>query len=226
MKDRLVQSVPSIKSRVVVVRNAANFDLVPEVNSPNNFNASHGIDSVRDVICISYIGALSHHKGLSNLLTTVERIPLTCLESFKINIAGDGPMRSSVMEIALKYENIKYLGKIDGEIKKQFYCEADIVVVPSIWYENASVVIVEALSSGCFVVASRIGGNPELIESGYNGFLYDPHSIDDLGKAITDCVRLSRDSSPTARTIRARTFGEKNSLATMTQSYLDLFSGQ
>ena len=54
----------------------------------------------------------------------------------------------------------------------------DVLVVPSIWPENSPFVIQEALLSGVPVVASRIGGIPELVDDGRNGLLFEPRDVD------------------------------------------------
>ena len=53
-------------------------------------------------------------------------------------------------------------------------------MVPSIWYENSPIVIQEALSAGIPVIASRIGGIPEKIKEGGNGFLFEPGDVEQL----------------------------------------------
>jgi GT2 family glycosyltransferase len=60
----------------------------------------------------------------------------------------------------------------------------DVLVVPSIWPENSPIVIQEALLSGVPVIASRIGGMPELVQDGRNGLLFEPRDAADLGRAL------------------------------------------
>jgi len=61
---------------------------------------------------------------------------------------------------------------------------SDALIMGSIWPENAPLVITEALSMGCPVIAPRIGGIPEMILDGKNGLLYRPGDIADLTKKI------------------------------------------
>lgn len=67
---------------------------------------------------------------------------------------------------------------------------ADALIMGSIWPENAPLVIIEAHSVGCPVVAPRIGGIPELIQEGVNGLLYESGNIDDLAACMSKIVHL------------------------------------
>ena len=60
----------------------------------------------------------------------------------------------------------------------------------SIWPENAPLVIIEAHSVGCPVIAPRIGGIPELIQEGINGMLYEPGDINDLARCMTQVMSI------------------------------------
>ncbi len=62
--------------------------------------------------------------------------------------------------------------------------EAQAVVVPSLWYENAPLVVYESLALGTPVIAAEHGGLPELITPGKNGFLFRPGDTDGLAKSL------------------------------------------
>jgi GT2 family glycosyltransferase/glycosyltransferase involved in cell wall biosynthesis len=65
----------------------------------------------------------------------------------------------------------------------------DALVVPSIWPENSPMVIQEAFLAGTPVIASRIGGIPEIVADGENGLLFEPGNVDDLRRTIVRLVR-------------------------------------
>ncbi len=65
----------------------------------------------------------------------------------------------------------------------------DVLLVPSIWLENAPLVIQEAFLSKTPVIASRIGGIPELVTDGINGLLLNPGDIKDLKEKIEYIIR-------------------------------------
>ena len=70
-------------------------------------------------------------------------------------------------------------GFVNADVQNIFR-EIDVLVVPSIWYENAPLVIQEAFLSRTPVIASRIGGIPELVKDGVNGLLFDAGDPRDL----------------------------------------------
>ena len=87
---------------------------------------------------------------------------------------------------AAKKQNVKaeFLGFKSGEELKQIILKAQAVVIPSIWYENMPLSLLEALNLGKPVLASRIGGLPEIIQEGKNGYLFNPGEAIDLAEKI------------------------------------------
>ena len=65
-----------------------------------------------------------------------------------------------------------------------FYREARFLVVPSVWFETFGLVAAEAMAHGLPVIASRIGGLPEVVEHGVSGLLVNPGDSDDLARAM------------------------------------------
>ena len=76
-----------------------------------------------------------------------------------------------------------FYGVVGLEELRRFYSEADIFVLPS-RYEPFGIVFAEAMSFGLPIVATRVGGIPELVEDGENGFLVTPGDVDSLADAV------------------------------------------
>ena len=166
---------------------------------------------------VLYAGRLSHEKGLSTLLQSMAgaNIPL--------RIAGTGPMEEAVRAIAAKgNESIALEGYCDGARLQNLYRNAAFVVVPSEWYENAPMTVLEAFGYGKPVVATRIGGIPELVTDGETGYLVDCMAPEQLRAAICN---LWRDRDAQRRMgLQARTLVEtKLSQATRTASLIDIY---
>jgi GT2 family glycosyltransferase/glycosyltransferase involved in cell wall biosynthesis len=84
----------------------------------------------------------------------------------------------------------------------------DVLVVPSIWEENSPLIVWEAMLAGLPVVASRIGGIPEIVEHGRNGLLFEPGDVDDLERTLRTLVAepgLLRAYAAGARATAVRT---------------------
>lgn len=117
---------------------------------------------------VLYAGRLSQEKGLSTLLDAIAGtgIPL--------KIAGAGPMQQVVGKLAADAPgSITLEGYCDTARLRDLYRNAAFIVVPSEWYENAPMSVLEAFAYGKPVVATRIGGIPELVVDGVTGSLVD-----------------------------------------------------
>jgi len=127
-----------------------------------------------------YVGRLSPEKGVSTLLDVASRLPYT------LKVAGTGPMEQ---ELRRKYTsaNIEFLGKLDGQQVAQLLAQAHFSVVPSEWYENNPLSVIESLCAGTPVVGANIGGIPELIDPS-NGVSFNAGDGEALATAISMSV--------------------------------------
>jgi len=133
---------------------------------------------------VLYLGRLSHEKGLPTLLEAMAGtgIPL--------RLAGSGPMEQAVRAIAAANgESIVLEGHCEGARLRDLCRNAAFIVVPSEWYENAPMSIIEAFAYGKPVVATRIGGIPELVTNGQTGYLVDCNSPKQLQATVTGLWR-------------------------------------
>ena len=115
-----------------------------------------------------YLGQLARHKGLHVLAEAVRR----CSSPFRIDLAGDGEAAGAVRALAMSDARVHYHGFVDGERKRELLLDADALIFPSIWVENAPMSVIEALCQGVPVIASDIGATAELVEHGANGLLF------------------------------------------------------
>jgi glycosyltransferase involved in cell wall biosynthesis len=125
-----------------------------------------------------YAGRLSEEKGIQLLLDTFKN------NSRKLIIVGDGPLKNIVELYAAENKNIIYCGKLPLEKIYAIIANAKALIFPSKWHEPFGRTIVEAFAHGTPVIASSLGGIKEIIEHGYNGFLFDPFKKEDLLKSI------------------------------------------
>ncbi len=125
-----------------------------------------------------YAGRIEAMKGLSTLLKATE------LSGHKLLIAGDGAWATELAARAAKQPNVTVLGFRSGSELSGLISRAKAVVVPSDWYENCPMSVLEAKAAGRPVVASDIGGIPELVRDGTDGFLFAPGDSDGLCEAL------------------------------------------
>lgn len=133
-----------------------------------------------------YAGRFSREKGLLTLLNAVRGIP-----KVKLKIAGAGPLSDILQK--QKTDNIDFIGFKTGKDLNDLINNAKFVLVPSQWYENNPMAVIEAMSAGTPVIGSRIGGIPELIEDGKNGFLFEPKNKSELRNVLNKAHNLSED---------------------------------
>lgn len=125
-----------------------------------------------------YVGRLSAEKGVSTLLQAA------ALMRREVRVAGAGPQGDELRSDFAQFPNINFLGQLDAHGVSQLLSRARFSVVPSEWYENNPLSVIESLCSGTPVVGSQIGGIPELIDSGC-GVTYRAGDA----KALCDAMR-------------------------------------
>lgn len=135
-------------------------------------------ENIKDEGYAFYFGRLSVEKGILNLVKSIKDI-----KNGKLIIAGDGPERNNI-EDYIKNNNLENKVELVGYLKqdevRKYILGAKFIVVPSIWYENCPYSILETMEIGKPIIGSKIGGIPELVEDGKNGFIYKFDSIDEL----------------------------------------------
>ncbi|MBT5808718.1 glycosyltransferase family 4 protein [Candidatus Uhrbacteria bacterium] len=127
-----------------------------------------------------YVGQLEKHKGIMLMLDALEEMG----DDVELHIAGDGALGEYVSLRANTDRRIRYHGFVSLGHLMRILQTSDAVLAPSLCYENSPTVIYEAFQIGVPVIASRIGGVPELIEDGVNGMLVKPGSKSELVGAM------------------------------------------
>jgi glycosyltransferase involved in cell wall biosynthesis len=127
-----------------------------------------------------YYGRLSKEKGVLNLINSVKKT------NSKLIIAGDGPQRELVLNEIRGFSNIEYVGFQSGAELNDLIVKSSFIVVPSEWYENNPMTIVESFFLGKPVIGSNIGGIPELLTNN-TGFIFE--SANEL--SLCNVIQLS-----------------------------------
>jgi glycosyltransferase involved in cell wall biosynthesis len=152
---------------------------------------------------ILFLGRLSPEKGLFTLLKALQKT-----NGVALKIAGSGSIEEDLKNYVRgkKDLNVEFVGFVSGEKKQSLIRHAFCAVVPSEWYENFPISILESLALGTPVIASKIGGLPEMVKHGKTGFLFNPGNTDELACSINQVVknqdsiqRMSREALRTAK---------------------------
>lgn len=156
-----------------------------------------------DVIDILFVGSLSKHKGPHILIKAFQKIKK---DNLKVHIVGKGSYLERLKNFAENDKRIIFHGFLEDKKLMEMYKMANLTVVPSIWYDNSPMVVYESFMNSTPVAGSRIGGIPELIKHGYNGFLFEPGNINELTEILREIAEdpgilksLERNAFKTAK---------------------------
>ena len=122
---------------------------------------------------VLFVGALIPHKGVDVLLRAFREVERE-VPNAELWVVGDGPDRGPLQALAtrLGLGRVSFLGARRGPELADSYRKATAVVIPSLWLENAPLVAFEAMAHGRAVIGSKVGGIPELVRHGCNGYLF------------------------------------------------------
>jgi glycosyltransferase involved in cell wall biosynthesis len=140
-----------------------------------------------------YLGRLSPEKGCMTLIRAFEQLP-----HLPLKIIGSGPQEQELRGYVRHREigNIEFLGFKSGDDKWQLLRNALCLVLPSEWYENFPVTVLEAFMASKPVVASRMGGLPYIVEDGRSGLLFEAGRVNELAQKIQ---KLAHDPAAATR---------------------------
>jgi len=168
-----------------------------------------------------YFGRLAPEKGIATLIraAAVARVTLV--------VAGTGPLEAELKALAQECGgDVDFVGYKSGAALHDLVRGARAVVLPSEWYENAPMSVLEAFALGKPVIGARIGGIPELIKEGETGFVFTSGDADDLASVLERVAGLSADRlrvmSRAARALVESRFTEDRYFAEVSAVYREL----
>ncbi len=155
-----------------------------------------------------YVGRVSAEKQIEDIKPILEAIP-----NANLAIVGNGPHRTSLEEY-FAGTRTHFVGYLEGLELASAYACADTFIFPS-QSETLGLVLLEAMASGCPVVAVNSGGIPDIVSDGFNGFLFSPNDPKSAIEACRKILNLSESQKELLRT-QAREEAEKWSWAAAT----------
>ncbi len=128
-------------------------------------------DSVRD-IDVLYVGRLEKYKGIGSLISMARALP-----NRSFAVVGEGGFMVDAKAQSNDLPNIRFYGQMPQARVAAMMRRSRSLVVPSQWEETFGLISAEAMACGTPVIASRIGGIPEVVADGVAGFVVDPADI-------------------------------------------------
>ncbi len=140
------------------------------------------------ILFVAGLGKAEQHKGLQHLLDATKTLSKE-ISNLKLVVVGEGDMRPEYEKRAKSMGlDVRFAGRLGGEPLISEYQKAHIFVLPS-KNDNFSMVVLEAMSCGLPVIASRIGGLPTLIDDTKTGFLITAGDTGDLTKRLRELLK-------------------------------------
>lgn len=129
-----------------------------------------------------YIGRLSKEKSVITLLQAIKELPM----EIKLHIVGTGPEEKKLKKYVNKNElhNVEFLGLKTGSDIQDEYQNCIATILPCNWFEIFGMTNIESFANGKPVIASNIGGIPEIVEHNVNGLLFEPADVEQLKECI------------------------------------------
>ena len=132
-----------------------------------------------------YLGRLVPEKGVATLIRAA------ALARVRLRIIGTGSEEQALRQLAAELGgDVEFTGYLTGSALRAAISSARAVVIPSEWYENAPISVMEASALGRPVIGADIGGIPELIRPGETGFIFTSGSVDSLVDVLASVQRL------------------------------------
>lgn len=168
-----------------------------------------------------YFGRLAQEKGVATLLQAAKQAGV------KLKIAGTGPEESALHNLQEKLlGDVEFLGFQSGNALNTLIDGAKAIVLPSEWYENAPMSVLEAYARGKPVIGARIGGIPELVHEKNTGSLFESGNVPELAALLAQYNSMTKahlsDLGKAARDYVLTTFTAERYSMSMLQLYADL----
>ncbi|MEI7063663.1 glycosyltransferase family 4 protein [Dickeya chrysanthemi] len=200
LRGQLIRKLPN--ARIEVIVNGIDDDLTKE--------------TVEDEGYFLFIGRLSREKGVATLAQAHQQMR----NKIPLKIAGNGPLYN---DLVAWFPNAEFLGyKQQGAELNTLIKQARAVIVPSEYYENCSMSVLESMAFAKPVVGGRIGGIPEQIRDNIDGVLFEPGNIQALADVLDDLALHPQKAQKMGLSARQR-LSEKYSLDKHTASLLALY---
>jgi spore coat protein SA len=192
IRKQAVGHFPEYADRFRVVLNATD----PEIFKPYGVEAVHQLEGIvhieADKRYLLYAGRLTSVKGVHVLIEAFREIHRR-MPDVRLIITGSsffgGAAKTAYEQELINLaepvnDAIVFTGYLSHDKLKYLYSAADIVTFPSIWPEPFGLVMLEAMASGTCLLASAVGGIPEVVENGSDGILVAPADADALARAV------------------------------------------
>lgn len=189
-KDRIIE-IANPKRPIEVIYRGTDIEVFKCLNI--NFELKRRLSLPDDSLVITFVGWLIKRKGVSDLLKAFSTIASRFPEAY-LMVVGEGPERSNLDALSKNIgveKRVIFTGLVKNEDMKSYYSITDVMAFPS-YAEGLPNAVVEAVACGKPVVATNVGGIPEVIIPGVNGFLT---AVGDVEMLSSNIIRILTDTT-------------------------------
>jgi glycosyltransferase involved in cell wall biosynthesis len=173
------------KEKIVVIPNGINLKDFDISYSKEECRKKLGLPLNKKILL--FFGYLSPYKGPEVLLKAMPEI-IKNVSDVELVFAGKGEMKDELEILSKKLrieKNVRFVGFVEDDMKPLYFKAADVFILPSTMStESFGIVNLEAMACGVPIVASNIGGIPDIVKNGENGLLVQPKNTKALANAI------------------------------------------
>jgi len=151
----------------------------------------HAIKSYKggQPLILSY-GVLSARKGFQIGIEAVSILKHEFGINVRYQIIGDGSFRNNLIELAQEIKVSEQVEFLDFQDDVHGYvAQADIVLIPSVWEDPLPLVVIESMANSKIIIASQVGGIPEMVLNGESGFLVPKYNARVIAERILDIMK-------------------------------------
>lgn len=161
----------------------------------------------QDMLTLAYIGGLEKMKGIAEILKAYALLKQKN-EDVRLIFVGSGRYEIVLLPLSRHDSNIIFKGPLPHDAVQTLYTGIDAVLIPSLWPEPFSRVLLEAYAHGVPVIATAVGGNADYVVDGVTGYLVNSgRAAEEIASAIT---KLKNRKRCTLLGKQARAYYEKN----------------
>lgn len=178
---------PSNFYRTLMLKYGFDGKKVVSHKNPLPINTKYELNN-HDEKYILFFGRLSKEKGIKTLIDAMKD------KNYALKVLGTGPLEGDLKNYikSNSISNVEFLGFKTGYELANYVRNARCVVLPSEWYENGPYSAMEAMALGKPLIVSNLGGLPELVEDGKNGFIFTKNA--ELSICLDRMINLDEES--------------------------------
>jgi len=181
-------------SNLVTIHNFIDIEEINQtLSSMIDFDIRMHLNIANDAKIITYFGRLSFEKGVDLLVKAFAKIHEKVGGNVYLLIGGHGPQKAQLESMTKTIRNIIFTGYVPRKIQLAIMAQSNVFVHPARYPDACPTTILEAMALGLPIIASKVGGIPELVAEGKSGILINPNNVHELSDAMLELLSSNEE---------------------------------